>query len=76
MAINKLKAIFAYHDAVQDGKLEAAQRILRLLIYKRKRFYNDDADWVAETYLNRRGIRESSTDRRGYYATYDIKDYK
>lgn len=74
MTSNKLKIIFAYHDAVQDGELEAAQRILRLLADKRKNFYNRDPDWEAECYLERRGVRASYTDRRGYYSTYHVKD--
>ena len=69
----KLKAMFAYDDAVKDGNLLAAQRILRFLVDKRKYFRNNDADWEAEQYLNKRGVYESYTDRRGYYAAYHIK---
>lgn len=71
MTNRKMKTMFAYDDAVKDGNLLAAQRILRLLSNGQSKFYCDDADWDAEVYLCKRGLA-GNIDRRGNWTIYSI----
>ena len=68
----KLRAMRAYHDAVADGDFDAACKIFQLLIHKTGKFYNDDASWSAERYLNHQKVHETYTDKNGYYSRIAI----
>lgn len=68
---NKQKAMQAYHSAVTDGNFAAGRCILRLIIQKSRRFYNNDADWQAGQYLEAAGL-DCYTDSNGWYARYHI----
>lgn len=64
----KLKAMFAYDDAVKDGNLLAGQRILRLLVETCDNFFDCDTDWEAQRYLNKRGLFPCHIDKRKFYS--------
>lgn len=70
----KENIIKAHIDAVKSGALESAHSIMRLLINGKKKFYNNDADWYAEQYLNKYGVFESHIDRNGNYSTYYVSE--